>query len=309
MHQSQASALLRDIGLPDGPLAQAYSNSNAVWMTSTHVIRAHIVGPAGRIAHEALVAQRLPAEAFYPSVVCVGWHAGHDWMIQERVPGRPLSAAWPTMSNSERRSAVMQVGMALRAIHSVDASGLSPPCQFGGVPVIPRLETANQAAEAFLSSVQDKALANEASARVNALAYVLDDDPTTIIHGDLNPNNVMWDGQVTAVIDLEMARREAPDVDLFNFISFCANPVRAVAEELEPVTHIDDYLEAPQWLCEAYPALCRHTHLKARLQLYELIALAVALQHGASGIRQHAERKLAEVIAGHSDVAAIRWER
>ncbi len=53
MDQVQATSLLSDLGLPVGPVERPYSNSNAVWMTSTHVVRSHIVGPPGRLVHEA----------------------------------------------------------------------------------------------------------------------------------------------------------------------------------------------------------------------------------------------------------------
>jgi aminoglycoside phosphotransferase (APT) family kinase protein len=302
MQRSQATALLAQLGLSSGPLERAYGNSNAVWMSSTHVVRGHALGPPGRLAHEALVAERLGPQALYPTIVSVGWRAGHDWMVQERTPGCPLCDVWPELTLAERQRAIAELGRALRVIHGTKAEGLSPPCQFGGVPVIPRVATARWAAGVFESRAGSSALFREAARRASRLAASLDDDPDATIHGDLNLTNVLWNDGVVAVLDLEMARREAPDVDLFGLLSFCADPVRAVAEDLEARTDPRDYEEIPVWLRSVYPELFAHPALSERLRLYELIALAVGLRHAVAGERAHAEKKLATVLGGHGDV-------
>ena len=59
---SIACALLRSIGVSTMPIEPVESCSNAVWLTAEHVVHYHVIGPSGRLEHEARVAGRLPAD-------------------------------------------------------------------------------------------------------------------------------------------------------------------------------------------------------------------------------------------------------
>ena len=49
-----ARTLLRDLGLPHDHIEPVQSFSHAVWLTPEHAVRYHIVGPVGRLEHEAI---------------------------------------------------------------------------------------------------------------------------------------------------------------------------------------------------------------------------------------------------------------
>src|SRR5207244_10525910 len=123
---------------------QTRSASEEGWVRPTHVGRYPGLGPAGRLAHEARVATRLPPAALHPKVVATGWDADHDWLVIERARGEMLSVAWPSMSLEERRRAITQFGAALRAVHDVTPDGLEPPCLFGGMPLVRRDNAASE---------------------------------------------------------------------------------------------------------------------------------------------------------------------
>ncbi|HET6386984.1 MAG TPA: phosphotransferase [Armatimonadota bacterium] len=72
-----------------------------------------------------------------------------------------------------------------------------------------------------------------------------------MVHGDFNFNQVMrHDGRVTALLDLEMSRAEAPDWDLGPFLGFCADPVRSIRAGPERSQRPEDYRDVPRWLKE-----------------------------------------------------------
>src|SRR5690349_11787471 len=134
----RAQHILRSLGLPDSPLEPVESFSNAVWLTHDHAIHYHIIGPSGRLEHEARVAARLPPEALYPAVLAVGRDADHDWLVTQRVHGVALSEVWPWLSPRDRRDAIHQAAHALRSLHHAPALDLVPPCLQRGEPVLTR---------------------------------------------------------------------------------------------------------------------------------------------------------------------------
>jgi hygromycin-B 7''-O-kinase len=255
----RACLILQRLGLPDSPIEPVESYSNAVWLTRDHVVHYHVIGPSGRLAHEARVAARLPPEARYPEVLAVGRDGDHDWLVTRRVAGHPLSAVWPWLSRHERRHAIHQVAAALRAVHRSPATDLVPPCLQGGVPVLSR-----QALAARLTAWGGRGWFDG--------LFAADGPPASMAHGDFGFNQALWhQGHITALLDLEMSHAEAPDWDLAPFLEFCQDPVRAVPEHLEAVSKAEDYREAPGWLREAYPEMFAYPRLRDRLALYALV--------------------------------------
>ena len=68
----------------------------------------------------------LPAGIGYPHLIAYGGDLSSDWLVIERVPGRPLSRCWPAMSQTDRRDAVDQLGDRLRLLHATPAPDLPP---------------------------------------------------------------------------------------------------------------------------------------------------------------------------------------
>jgi hygromycin-B 7''-O-kinase len=254
-----ACAILRGLGLSDRGIEPVESYSHAVWLTAEHALHYHVIGPSGRLEHEARVAERLPAEALYPEVVAVGREGEHDWLVTRRVPGVPLSEAWPRMHQRDRRAAIFQAAAALRAVHHTPARDLVPPCLQGGAPTLSRRPLIDQLLAAGLVGL-------------SPLADAVDDSSSVMAHGDFSFNQVIWcDGRVTALLDLEMSHGEAPDWDLPSFLGFCANPARMVPQPLEEASRPEDYREAPAWLREAYPEMFGHPRQRDRLLLHSLV--------------------------------------
>jgi hygromycin-B 7''-O-kinase len=281
-----ACTILRDLGLSDTQIEPVESYSHAVWLTAEHVVHYHVIGPAGRLEHEARVAARLPAEALYPEVVAVGREGEHDWLVTKRVPGVPLSAAWPWMTQRERHDAVFQAAAALRAFHRAPVTDLIPPCLQGGVPALSRRALIERLLAAGLVGL-------------SPLADAVDDGPSIMAHGDFSFNQVMWcDGCVTALLDLEMSHAESPDWDLPSFLGFCADPARMVPEHLEEASRPEDYREAPGWLRQAYPEMFGHPRQRDRLLLHFLVFRSDELLADPTRVDQI-------VSASHKEVRAI----
>jgi hypothetical protein len=278
-----AGAILRDLGLPDASLEPVESYSHAVWLTAEHALHYHIIGPAGRLEHEARVAARLPPEALYPEVVAVGRDGPHDWLVTKRAPGVPLCAAWPWMTRRERRDAIFQSAAALRAVHGAPATDLVPPCLQGGAPTLSRRALIERLLAAGLVAL-------------SPLLDAVDDRPDCMAHGDFNFNQVMWrDGRVTALLDLEMSHAEAPDWDLPPFLGFCVDPARCVPPHLEEASRPEEYSEAPGWLRQAYPEMFGHARASDRLLLYSLVFRAEELLAGPGRVDEIVNECLKEV--------------
>jgi len=281
-----ACTLLRDLGLSDTHIEAVESYSSAVWLTPEHVVHYHIIGSVGRLEHEARVAERLPEEALYPEVIAVGRQGEHDWLVTKRVPGVPLSAAWPWMTQQERRDAIFQAADALRAVHHAPATDLIPPCLQGDAPTLSR------------RALIERLLAAGA-VELAPLADAVDDGVPVMAHGDFNFNQVMWcEGRVTALLDLEMSHAESPDWDLAPFLGFCADPARCVPEvRLEAVSRPEDYRDAPGWLLEAYPEMFAFARKRDRLLLHMLVYRAEELLADPTQVNQIVSASLEEARA------------
>jgi aminoglycoside phosphotransferase (APT) family kinase protein len=191
-----------------------------------------------------------------------------------------LSACWPDMSEFERESAVRQLAGMLRELHSVpvpaelppvdDPPQLLDPVQFKLTgKLLAQLDALERDAE---QTGVDTRLIADARHLVLETEAALDPFPTTtLIHGDLHFQNVLWDGfSVTAILDLEWARGAPPDLDLDVFLRFCAHPHWFVAPEYAERTRVEDYAAVPYWLAANYPELFAHEYELERTELYSI---------------------------------------
>src|SRR5438876_7550648 len=93
--------ILASLGLSSSGLRWIESYSHSAWMTDEVAVRYRIIGPTGRLAHEASVADLLAPEALYPTVIAHGCDGRNDWLVTERIPGESLYAVWPKLSDRE----------------------------------------------------------------------------------------------------------------------------------------------------------------------------------------------------------------
>ncbi len=311
--RARAMRALTDAGLSAEGLTRADSVTNEAWLTPDYAVRVNRDASL-RLYREAVLSQVLPAEVGYPPLVQHGGEVGSDWLILERIPGVPLSRAWPQMTPADRRRAVSQLAARLRVVHRTecprldalaDVPQLLDSAPTGAQAVIKLLESLDRAAR--LPQV-DHGIMRDAADLVVNLAPSLDPfDATTIVHGDLSFENMLWDGaDVTALLDFEFARPGPPDLDLDVLLRFVSLPHLHVAADYEDQTKPEDYADVPWWLAEDYPELFAHPRQFDRSRLYsmawdvrELLAFppAEALRNVH---RHHPYRRLANVLRGTS---------
>ena len=182
------------------PLTRASSVTNEVWLTPDFAIRVNR-RPDHRLRREAQLGPLLPAEVHYPEVVAYGEGTGFDWLIVRRVPGNVLSRSWPTMPPAQRRLAVRQIAFMLRTLHGarspigLDDMGAPQLLQSGQgkEPTAPLLAGLQQARE--LKHVDAKLIGALTEIVRQTSRFLEPFDGSTLIHGDLTFENVLWDGE------------------------------------------------------------------------------------------------------------------
>jgi aminoglycoside phosphotransferase (APT) family kinase protein len=275
--RARALGALQAVGAPLAGLKRADSVTNEVWMTQELVVRVNRDASL-RLRREAVLSQVLPAEVGYPDLVQYGGEVGSDWLVVRRIPGLPLSRAWPDMTEDDRRLAVSQIAARLRAVHRTRCPRLD------GLHDVPQLldpaPTGAQAVARLMAALEraaamehvDPAVIADAMDLVRSTADALDPfDAETIVHGDLSFENILWDGtQVTALLDFEYARPGPADLDLDVLLRFCALPQLHVALDYEHRTHAADYAQVPWWFQEDYPELFSHPRQFERVRIYSL---------------------------------------
>ena len=279
----RARRALSQAGVDEGlPLERVPHTLNEVWYAGHYVLRISPSPVSRRLEHEATVASVLPSEVLYPHVLGHGRGPLGEWLLLQRVPGRPLSRTWPEMTENERRRAVTQLADAMRALHSVvlpqDGPGAIKPPFLAHDTLecphqLPPARTLQLVEQAIQLPHVDSAVLAHAAEIIRAGELALEDDlaAPTLVHGDLHLENVLWDGgQISALLDFEWARPGPPDLDLDVLLRFCAEPGVNVASDYEQQIRRRDYRDVPIWLRASYPELFAHPRLNDRLALYSL---------------------------------------
>jgi aminoglycoside phosphotransferase len=249
--EARARSVLTAAGLPrDATLERASSDANEVWLGPDFVLRINARGDPGRLAREAAVASRLPAEVGYPPILAVGTHRELEWILSVRVPGQPLPRVWHTLTEAQRRDAIRQVSRAVRLLHAVDPTGLPTDRDLDPPHVLP-LDRIEEQLECLKGQL-DEGLRKDLSDRVNELWPAFDDRNRGLVHGDLHFGNVLWheahdEGRVTALLDFEWARVSWVEVDQEIVRAFCADPAWFVPEADEPLMRTEDWAQVPTW--------------------------------------------------------------
>jgi hygromycin-B 7''-O-kinase len=270
----RARSALRDAGLdPTAPLEAASSTSNQVFLTPTHVVRVS-TGLTTRLTREAAIAEVLPAGFPYPRVVAWGSGAGDDWLVLERLPGRPLAHLWPDLDVDTRRAAVSALAGALRTLHGAPVPAALAALEHPPHLLRPGPEPLRSLYQGLEDAVAlphvDRGLVAELARLVHEWSGAIDVGPATgLIHGDLTFENVLHDGvAVTSVLDLEWCRAGPADLDLDILLRMCAHPDLHVAEQHAGRARPEDYRQVPLWLAEDHPDLVAAPRLGERLRTY-----------------------------------------
>jgi hygromycin-B 7''-O-kinase len=273
----RARTALHGAGLDSSvPLERASSVTNEVWLTPNHVVRVNR-SHDNRLAREAIIAAALPEAVGYPCIVAHGGRNGEDWLVAKRVPGSPLAHRWPDLSREDRRRAIGQLATRLAAVHATKApaelpaiAGTPQLLEVGSFDPTPPLIAALE--QAVRLPHVDPLVIREAIDLVQRVGVALQPfTASTLVHGDVTFENVLWhDGEVTALLDVEWARRGPRDLDLDIVLRCCAYPQLHVAEAFESRTHAEDYEDVPGWLAEDYPGLFSFPGQIDRMRVYSI---------------------------------------
>ncbi len=316
----RARRALTSAGLDgDRSLVLLESATNEVWAAGDLVVRLNR-RTKPRLQREAALARVLPPEVRYPEVVAASVESGEDWIVVRRAAGTPLVRVWPSLSPDDRRRAVEQMATALRALHGTEAPAHLPDP--GDAPQA--LQPGSHATEPLCAALEraSKLPFVDAGALTDAIGWVRTQrsalDPfvsTTLIHGDLHFQNVLWDGSVvTALLDLEFARPAPPDLDLDVFLRFCCLPFLFVPVGREAEAMTEDYADVPFWIRDEYPELFAHPRIFDRLRVYAVGSdvrdlLANPPTRPSNQLtRHHPYRRLMATLrgTGHLDYLAAR---
>ncbi|GAB3691434.1 phosphotransferase family protein [Nocardiopsis oceani] len=308
---------------PLSPPTPVASDSNDVWLLDharlgAVVLRIAWRGDLARMDRESAVARSLPESVPRPEVLENGHLDAHgvplSYAVSRRLPGRPLSAAWPVLGAAERGSALRQYGEALRALHD-----WSPPAEVAelvttrpgltegsltaliGADILPLpvdrgLDLAELTREL---PGADTGLLTEAVKAVEELRTLEPavDDPARhgLVHGDGHMANLWWHGGALTLMDWEWVRFGPPSLDLQDMVDQADNDV---------LTGGGPYPEVLRGLAEHYPELFDVPRILDLLRLYSLLCALrqVAILRPAGAWSElpvtHSGRRLRRLLDG-----------
>jgi aminoglycoside phosphotransferase (APT) family kinase protein len=110
---------------------------------------------------------------------------------------------------------------------------------------------------------------SDVSLLVHEYASALDPfDNTTLVHGDLTFENILWDGRKVTMLDYEWSQGAPPDVDLDILLRCCALPFLHVASRVRAAADPRDLPKRSRVAGAGNPVLFEVPRLGARLMLY-----------------------------------------
>lgn len=193
------------------------------------------------------------------------------------MPGVMLTLAWLNMDREAQRLAVRQVAEQLRYIHSAPepTQGFSRSTQFFDsssgwfTGELERLYSlVDQVIE--LPFVDGNVMREVRELLGRGQIAFRGQQHGALIHGDLHFDNILWDGSVSAVLDLERASYAPLDLELDILLRFCRFPYLYVAREHEHLVTSELFDSVPRWLAEDYPEMFEHPYLEDRLNFFSL---------------------------------------
>jgi aminoglycoside phosphotransferase (APT) family kinase protein len=274
----RAHAALREAGLATaGPLERATNSSHEVWFVGHFVLFINPRLDGQGLLHRAHVLQHLPPGVRAPTLVGYGTATFGEWLIENRIPGKELSRTWGALTDVEREHAITALGLELKELHAVDAvaCGLDQASFLQGDSLdcphqLPAGRLLDLLARADQLPFIDRDVTAQAVELVVTLAESLDEQPRTLVHGDLHFENVLCDGPRLALIDFEWSRAGSPDLDLDVLLHSLADPALHVHGADRADLHRRDFEHVTTWLRKAYPELFAHPRLVDRLTIYRL---------------------------------------
>jgi hypothetical protein len=218
-------------------------------------------------------------------------------MVAIRLGGQELSRGWSVMTPSERQRSIVELAECLRALHTTQAPlGVLMGADADSPHPLPVDHLLQLLGEASRRPGYDRHVLAAAAERLITLSDVLDQNPTTLIHGDLHLENVEW------------SRPGPPDLDLDVLLHSLADPALHVESGDGGRLQRRDFDEVVGWLRGAYPELFANPRLPDRLWVYRLAyevrcLLAEPLRGPGSLPHYHPFERIRLLVADRSDLS------
>jgi aminoglycoside phosphotransferase (APT) family kinase protein len=303
-----ARAKLQGHALPADPIDLRRGWSNEVFLAPAHVLRRSSGRFRHSIRHEVEVIRLVDGAVPVPEVVAYGQEEGREWVISLRKPGQSLLQRWKAMPAAERREAVRQLAVCLEALHRVPLPpGFANPWQADAITDPGKGADAYHVAPrhypVILNSLrkrgsQDEALLRSAETYLAERLPLFEDDEEVLIHGDAHFDNLLWDGASLTLLDLEVATRAAPDLELDGILSFLADPVRFLGPGTGEGVAACDFREVEDWLRQDYPVLFERPHLGERLEVYATMGRLLQMHYTPEGHASDPRPRLRQSFRG-----------
>lgn len=173
------------------------------------VLRVNAQGADGdALEQQQRVLQRAADKGVAPALLHVDTAARAT--VSRRVEGVPLAAA--LADPAQRQAVIGSIVSQLRTLHTLDASGLAERDPVAFV-------RAQHGAQRDRPGYPD--WARDVAAVVDGFAVTLQSQTRRVLsHNDLNPGNVLWDGQRAWLVDWEVAGLGHPFYDLATLAMF-----------------------------------------------------------------------------------------
>jgi aminoglycoside phosphotransferase (APT) family kinase protein len=178
---------------------------NDVWIRPKTVLRIANTDYTG-LAIEALLSPEIPNSVGHPTVIDSGKTKGRCWILQKRVPGKPLGALWDGLPAAEAHQALGDLTARLGALHQVSSlpaviENREPTCY-----VIDPAHANEVIAKLRARQCIDAVLGNSLRGIYRDFFAALAGQPMGVVHGDLHLYNAMYDPAkktISGVIDFE----------------------------------------------------------------------------------------------------------
>jgi aminoglycoside phosphotransferase (APT) family kinase protein len=289
---AQCEAVLRAAGI-DEPLTRVervpvadYSPNIVCFLNDRYVVRMTTADGEARLGRERAALDRLGDLPGVPRVLGAGTvplDAPAHYLLQTRLPGRPVIAAWPGLTEPARRRLIGELAGMIRTIHMLPTEGYA----VGFYQAALRewrgswIEGHDAGFRQLLAGIRRRPLTEAQAALVDeaeayytghrdALAYGVG---PRMQHGDLHLHNVLArDGHVTGIVDWEWSFGGGvePDFDVEALVRWSLFPAD-LGDEAEAATlRAEDFAGVIPALLAGYPELAAVPRLAERMTIYQI---------------------------------------
>lgn len=289
---AQCEAILRAAGI-DAPLTRVervpvpdYSPNIVCFLNDRYVLRASTVDGEIRFGRERAALDRLGDLPGVPWVLGAGTvllDAPAHYLLQTRLPGRPVIAQWLDLPDPARSRLIGELAGMIRTIHARPVEGYAVGFYHAALREWRGswIEGHDAGFRHLLAAIRQRTLTGEQAALVDeaegyfaahreALAYSVG---PRMQHGDLHLHNVLAsDGHISGIVDWEWSFGGGvePDFDVEALVRWSLFPAD-LGDEAEAATlRAEDFRAVIPALLAGYPELAAVPRLAERMTIYQV---------------------------------------